>query len=114
MEKIKKKIMKIKEWFSNAGKNIRWFFTEIMNLWSDKPSYFSKKRVESSIAFIIAQTGMIMYLVRRLYEMDIYEFLMWAGAEFLIAGYTISQIQREKKGKTPNEPPSGGPEMLND
>lgn len=78
-------------------KNIVWFFTEMMNLWSDKPSFFSKKRVESSIAFIIAQTGMVIYLINRIDTMDIYEFLLWAGAEFLIAGYTISQIQKEKK-----------------
>lgn len=78
-------------------KNIVWFFTEMMNLWSDKPSFFSKKRVESSIAFIIAQTGMVIYLINRIEAMDIYEFLLWAGAEFLIAGYTINQIQKEKK-----------------
>ena len=87
-------------------KNITWFFKELMYLWSDKPSFFSKKRVESSIAFIIAQAGMIWYLVTRMDTMDIYDFLMWAGAEFLIAGYTISQIQREKKSKndTPSKP----------
>ena len=78
-------------------KNIVWFFTEMMNLWSDKPSFFSKKRVESSIAFIIAQTGMVIYLINRIETMDIYEFLLWAGAEFLIAGYSINQIQKEKK-----------------
>lgn len=77
--------------------NIVWFFKELMYLWSDKSSFFSKKRVESSIAFIIAQAGMICYLVTHMDTMDIYDFLMWAGAEFLIAGYTISQIQREKK-----------------
>lgn len=84
-------------WFKRTWKNIVWFFTELINLWSDKPSYFSKKRVESSIAFIIAQVGMITYFAERHHKMDIYEFLMWAGAEFLIAGYTINQIQREKK-----------------
>lgn len=84
--------------------NIKWFFKEIMNLYSDKPSHFSKKRIESGIAFLIAQTGMIWYLLTHISTMDVYEFLMWAGAEFLIAGYTISQIQREKKNKPPQEP----------
>ena len=79
--------------------NIKWFFKELLNLWSDKPSHFSKKRVESSIAFVIAQSGMVTYLIARMDTMDIYEFLMWAGAEFLIAGYTINQIQKEKKIK---------------
>ena len=89
-------------WFVRNWKRVIWFFTEMINLWSDKPSYFSKKRVESSMAFIIAQAGMIIYLVKRVDTMDIYEFLMWAGAEFLIAGYTISQIQREKKHNMDN------------
>tara|TARA_R110000772_G_scaffold169094_1_gene280801 strand:+ start:231 stop:491 length:261 start_codon:yes stop_codon:yes gene_type:complete len=80
-------------------KNIVWFFKELMNIWSDKPSFFSKKRVESSLAYIIAQTGMITYLTTRIGGMDIYELLMWAGAEFLVAGYTINQIQKEKKEK---------------
>ena len=84
--------------------NIVWFFKELMNLYSDKPSHFSKKRIESGIAFVIAQTGMVWYLLSHISTMDVYEFLMWAGAEFLIAGYTISQIQREKKNKPPQEP----------
>lgn len=79
--------------------NVKWFLKEIMNLWSSKPSYFSKKRVESSIAFIIAQIGMIWYLCLHIYKMDIYTLIMWAGVEFLIAGYTINQIQREKRQK---------------
>lgn len=84
-----------------AWNNTVWFFREMMNLWSDKPSYFSKKRVESSIAFVIAQTGMITFLIAKIDKMDIYEFLMWAGAEFLIAGYTINQIQKEKRQSKP-------------
>jgi hypothetical protein len=92
-----------KNWFQRVGANIIWFFTEIMNLWSDKPSHFSKKRVESSIAFIVAHVGMIIYFCEKHAKMDIYEMLMWAGAEFLIAGYSISQIQREKKQKSNNE-----------
>jgi len=88
--------MKIKKTFIGWS-NIKWLVKEIMNLYSDHPSYFSKKRVESGVAFVIAQSGMVAYLVKRIDTMDIYEFLMWAGAEFLIAGYTISQIQNEKK-----------------
>lgn len=78
-------------------KNVKWFFKELMKLYSDKPSYFSKKRVESGVAFTIAQVGMIAYLWIKIDTMDMYDFAMWAGIEFLIAGYTINQIQKEKK-----------------
>jgi hypothetical protein len=77
-------------------KNVKWFFEELMKLYSDKPSYFSKKRVESGVAFTIAQIGMIAYLWIKINTMDMYDFAMWAGIEFLIAGYTINQIQKEK------------------
>lgn len=90
-------------WFVKVWKNIIWFFTEMLNLWSDKPSYFSKKRVESSLSFIVAQIGMITYFIYHFHEMDMYTLLMWAGAEFLIAGYSIAQIQREKKNSPNNE-----------
>jgi hypothetical protein len=46
--------------------NIKWFIREIGKLYSPTPSYFSKKRFESSIAFIIAQWVLFQYY----YEMD--------------------------------------------
>jgi len=79
--------------------NIKWFFKEIMHLYSDEPSYFSKKRIESGIAFIIAQWGMIFFLIKKIDKMDTVELTMWAGIEFLVAGYVINQIQKEKKTK---------------
>jgi hypothetical protein len=76
---------------------IKWFFNEIMKMYSTEDSYFSKKRVESGISFLIAQFGMIFFLVKKLDTMDVYELSIWAGMEFLIAGYTVTQIQKEKK-----------------
>jgi hypothetical protein len=76
---------------------IKWFFQEIMKMYSTEDSYFSKKRVESGIAFLIAQFGMVFFLVKKLDTMDVYELSVWAGMEFLIAGYTVTQIQKEKK-----------------
>jgi hypothetical protein len=76
---------------------VKWFFTEILNIWSDNDSYFSKKRVESSIAFTIGQVGMVIFFCTKVKEMDVYELLMWVSVEFLIAGYTINHIQKEKR-----------------
>jgi len=103
--------MKIKQWFSNVGKKIKWFFNEMMKIYSNEPSYFSKKRIESGIAFIIGQFGMVYYLVT--HTMDSQDLGIWAGIEFLIAGYTVRQIQKEKKTNTPTD--SGDdPTLLND
>jgi len=75
---------------------------------SSKESFFSKKRIESGIAFIIAQWGMIFFLLEKHSTLTMTDLIMWAGVEFAISGYIIHQIQKEKKTdeqkeETPNE-----------
>jgi hypothetical protein len=82
---------------SKFKENIKWFFKEIGMMYTNKHSFFSKKRIESGLAFIIAQWGMITYFLDHHLKMDMGSMLMWAAAEFTIAGWTISQIQKEKK-----------------
>lgn len=76
--------------------NIKWGIKELMNVYSSKHSYFSKKRIESGIAFLISQWGMIFFLLKRYEGMTTSDFLFWAGVEFAVSGYMINQIQKEK------------------
>ena len=85
-----------KTWFF-GWTNIKWFITEIGNIYTASPSYFSKKRIESSIAFIIGQVGMIWFLCESISRMTSSDIVLWAGVEFAISGYIVSQIQKEKK-----------------
>jgi len=79
---------------------IKWFFTEIVNMYSAKKSYFSKKRIESGIAFIIAQWGMIFFLTQKYKGLSMGEFILWASVEFAVAGWMIHKIQKEKSDTT--------------
>lgn len=88
-----------KRWFF-GWENIKWFCREIMNIYSAKSSYFSKKRLESGVAFIIAQWGMIFFLLEKHSTLSMGEFLLWAAAEFAVSGYIINKIQNEKKTST--------------
>jgi hypothetical protein len=94
---MREKFKKVRNWFKNVSCNVRWFITEIMNMYSSEKSFFSKKRVESGVAFLIAQFGMVFFLIKKIDTMDIYTLSIWAAMEFLIAGYTVNQIQKEKK-----------------
>lgn len=78
-------------------KNVKWGITELINMYSTKKSYFSKKRIESGVAFIVAQWGMIFFLLEKYKDLSMTDMLMWAGAEFGITGYIVAQIQKEKK-----------------
>ena len=91
--------------------NIKWFVRELRNLYSSKDSFFSKKRVESGIAFVVGQWGMIYFLTKNNDTMSESDIVLWAGVEFAIAGYMVTQIQKEKKV----EPAFGDePELEND
>lgn len=83
--------------------NLRWFLKELMDIYSTKNSYFSKKRVESGLAFIIAQWGMIFFLLEKHSKLSMGEFLLWAAAEFAVSGYIINKIQKEKKPENSEE-----------
>ena len=77
-------------------KKIKWFFKELLLIYSSQPSFFSKKRIESGISFLIAQIGMVFFLAVKYDSISMGEFILWASTEFAVAGYIISKIQKEK------------------
>jgi hypothetical protein len=100
MEKEQKKVANVvvpKKNYFFGWSNIKWGFKELLNVYSSKNSYFSKKRLESGLAFIIAQWGMIFFLLEKHSTLTMGEFLLWAAAEFAVSGYIINKIQKEKK-----------------
>lgn len=85
----------------------KWFWKEVLNMYSGADSHFSKKRIESGAAFIFAFWMTIFYLKNRISDMDIWSFGYVLTVWLFIAGYTVQQIEREKKiingnGKTEN------------
>lgn len=77
--------------------NLRWFVKEMVKLYSGEPSFFSKKRVDSGIAYAFAFWMTVFYLKNRINDMDIWSFGYVLTAWLFIAGYNISKIQAEKK-----------------
>lgn len=88
--------MKLKKLFF-GWTNIKWLIKELVNLYSNSSSFFSKKRIESGIAFLVGQWGMIYFLIKNIDKLSTSDITLWAGLEFAIAGYIVSQIQKEKK-----------------
>jgi len=76
--------------------NIKWGIKELIKMYSAGDSFFSKKRIESGIAFIAFQHGAIWYLHKKIEPMETSDFLMWASSELLICGYTINMIEKSK------------------
>jgi len=93
--------------------NIKYGITEIIKVFSNGESFFSKKRIESAVAFIVAQWGMIYFLIQHISTMAASDLAIWASIEFAIAGYIIMQIQKEKKLNLPDIKPDDSTEDSN-
>jgi hypothetical protein len=83
--------------------NLKWVIKELIKLYSDEKSFFSKKRVESGIAVIVGQWGMIYFLLINIDKLTASDIALWASVEFAIAGYIVNQIQKEKKLEEPTQ-----------
>jgi hypothetical protein len=83
--------------------NLKWIIKELIKLYSDEKSFFSKKRVESGIAVIVGQWGMIYFLLINIDKLTASDIALWASVEFAIAGYIVNQIQKEKKLEEPTQ-----------
>jgi hypothetical protein len=76
--------------------NLKSLVQELIKVYSSEKSFFSKKRIESSIAFIIGQIGMITFLIMKLDTLSTYDIILWATLEFTVAGYMINKIEKNK------------------
>jgi hypothetical protein len=79
-------------------------------MYSGKKSYFSKKRIESGVAFIVAQWGMMFFLLEKHSTLNMGEFLLWATVEFAVAGWMVNKIQKEKSTNSENADENENPQ----
>jgi len=84
--------------------NWKWLIKELVYIYTSKSSFFSKKRIESSIAFVIGQVGMLWFLSEHISGFTTSDIVLWSGVEFAMAGYIVNQIQKEKKVDSTEEP----------
>lgn len=94
--------MKNKKYFFGWS-NIRWVIKEFIKTMSSEKCYFSKKRIESYIAFFVGQWGMIYFLTQNIATMTASDIVLWAGVQFAIAGYMVREIQKQKKQENKQE-----------
>jgi hypothetical protein len=94
--------------------NIKWLIKEFMAMYSNHDSYFSKKRFESSMAFLSALGLILAHAHYSRATITNSEILADATLLFVIAGYTVNQIQKEKKDVAPTDAPADIPPIKDD
>jgi hypothetical protein len=78
-------------------KRMNWATRELAKMYSaGEKSWFGKKRIESGIAFIVAESGAVAWLVWEHSKMNTTDFVMWLTPQLFMAGWYVSQIQKEK------------------
>ena len=79
--------------------NIKKFITEMVNTLSDKPSKFSKKRIQSWILFTVAVGLSTWWFATHIKDMKYEQCIAFTGMYLAYGGFTINAIQKEKKNK---------------
>lgn len=96
-----------KKWLFGTT-NIRWGIKQLILMYSNQPSFFSKKRIESGIAYTTAIGMDISFVIKRWSTLDTYDFLSHIVILLFVAGYAVNQIQREKRDGTSITPTISG------
>lgn len=77
-------------------KSLIWFPKEILKLYSNQESYFSKKRIEGGAAFIFSLGFTICYSIINIHVITPTEQVILITPWLLICGYNVSKTQEEK------------------
>ena len=83
--------------------NFKWLIIEWGKTYSNKPSFFSRKRIESCILFVGGFSTLYCYTLSRMAKADFAEILALTGAMFVYAGYTSQLIRKETKTEDLNK-----------
>ena len=83
--------------------NIKFLIKEFIKLYSSQPSFFSKKRFESGMAFFAGIGIMLCYIWSHRHSMINYEMLADVTILFGVAGYSVKKIQEEKLNNCDNK-----------
>lgn len=89
-------------------KQMRWFLVELVCTFSDKPSFFSRKRIESFILFTNGMALLDFYYIKQYSQLKTPEVLAIFAANMGYAGWQVTQIRKDIKEvgqKTFNGPP---------
>jgi len=90
-------------------KKINWIAKELVKMYSaEEKSYLSKKRLESGIAFIIAESGAVAWLIWEHSEMSTTDFVMWLTPQLFVAGWMIKKIEDAKTLNNNQQPNNNG------
>jgi cytosine/uracil/thiamine/allantoin permease len=81
---------------------VKWLIRELVKMMSDKASFFSQKRTQGWMAFLMFYAGQGVFFVTHVKEMDVYTLTVWSSPLLLVAGYAVKQTQDEKFRKRSN------------
>lgn len=75
--------------------NFRWFIIEVVRTFSNKPSYFARKRIESLILFVNAMVLLDVWYIKSFEKIDYVSALGVFTAQMIYCGYQVAQIRKD-------------------
>lgn len=83
--------------------NFKWLIKELLKMYSNQPSFFSRKRVNEGIAFYSAIGIDLCYVYIHRWDLSSAECLFHVMTLLGIAGYHLKEIAKEKNAQNQAE-----------
>lgn len=74
-----------------------WFGRELLNSFSNNPSFFSSKRIERFVLFVNAIIILDVWAWKNINKMNTADIIQVFGVQLLYAGFTMIQMSKDKK-----------------
>jgi hypothetical protein len=97
----------IKELITRRWNNFKWFVKEVVKTFSNKPSFFSSKRIERAIIFVNANImlDLMTWHLLKTEKIDYIAAVAIYAAQMVYAGYQTKQIFKDKTDEPKPEEP---------
>ena len=76
---------------------IEWFFGELLKVFSDQKSFFSLKRIERGVLFVVAIVLICNYVMRNMGTISPEGLLIITTPLFVYAGFSMAKTEKAKK-----------------
>lgn len=76
-------------------RNFRWAVVELVYTFSNRPSFFARKRIESFVLFINAMILLDIWYIAMFKKIDYIASIAVFTAQMVYAGYQVTQIRKD-------------------
>lgn len=88
--------MEVLNWFKEKFKIIVWVVKELIKTLSNRSSFFSSKRIKTTVAFLSGEVTLLSFFFHNINTLPTIEAIGIASIFFSVAGFVLNKTEQSK------------------